>query len=40
MVVSGTTKAVLLGVLALVLWAAYFAICAAPVGAPFLYADF
>lgn len=31
---------VLLVILVLVLWAAYFAVCAAPVGAPFIYVDF
>jgi len=33
-------KTALLVLAVLVLWAVYFAVCAAPVGAPFIYADF
>jgi len=33
-------RAYVLAVLALVLWVVYFAVSAAPVGAPFLYAEF
>jgi hypothetical protein len=37
---SETARIVLLGLLVLVLWGVYFAVCGAPVGATFIYADF
>jgi hypothetical protein len=37
---SETARIVLLGVLVLALWGVYFAVCGAPVGATFIYADF
>lgn len=37
---SETARLVLLGLLVLVLWGVYFAVCGAPVGATFIYADF
>ena len=40
MVTPDEKRAYLLAVLALILWAVYFAVVAAPVGAPFLYAEF
>jgi hypothetical protein len=36
----GMARLILLGCLVIVLWGAYFAICGAPVGATFIYADF
>ena len=33
-------RGILLAVFVLVCWALYFAICSAPAGAPFIYADF
>jgi hypothetical protein len=36
----GRWKVILLGVLVPILWALYFAICAAPTGAPFIYEEF
>lgn len=40
MVTSSGKKALIWGVLALLLWAVYLAVSAAPVGAPFVYAEF
>ena len=37
---SETARIIALGVLVLVLWGVYFAVCGAPVGATFIYADF
>jgi hypothetical protein len=35
-----TARFIFVGLLVIVLWGAYFAICGAPVGASFIYADF
>jgi hypothetical protein len=37
---ADTLGTVALAILALVLWAVYFAICGEPAGAPFIYAEF
>ena len=40
MVARERLRIALLAVLVLILWAGYFAVCAEPAGAPFIYADF
>ncbi len=40
MTIRGRFREILLVVFVLVCWALYFAICSAPAGAPFIYADF
>lgn len=36
----GTARLIVVGLVVIVLWGAYFAICGAPVRASFIYADF
>jgi hypothetical protein len=33
-------RATILAIVTLLMWVAYFVICSAPIGAPFIYADF